>query len=309
MKEIKRIINSGILPESFFREEFLCDFKVDLTRKKIWAISLDLLFKFDEVCRKHHINYTLAYGSLLGVIRHNGIIPWDDDIDVFILREDYEVLKTLKAEFRDPYFLQIPGEDGYLYSYAKLRNSNTTALSYSFRYSSFNQGIPLDIFILDNFNQGTFEQDFEKTERLIRECSTLMRRSNPHPEGKDLQFLSQFPVIRPGKEVIDELERTIIKDQGSVDTDQCITLSNIMYDLKRGTFPRSSFESLTEMTLYGHPVFITKDYDRILRIIYGDYMSLPPIEERGKWHSTSVFDTDKPYTEYVQDLWDKERNK
>ena len=134
MKEIERIIKSGILPESFFEEEVICDFKVDLTRKKLWAISLDLLFKFDEICRKHHLNYSLAYGSLLGAIRHHGIIPWDDDVDVFMLREDYEVLKTLKDEFQPPYFLQIPGEDGYLYSYAKVRNSNTTALSYSFRY-------------------------------------------------------------------------------------------------------------------------------------------------------------------------------
>lgn len=307
MKEIERIIKSGILPESFFEEEVICDFKVDLARKKLWAVSLDLLFKFDEICRKHHLNYTLAYGSLLGAIRHHGIIPWDDDVDVFMLREDYEVLKTLKDEFQSPYFLQIPSEAGYLYSYAKVRNSNTTALSYSFRYCYFNQGIPLDIFILDNFNQGTFEQDFEKTERLIRECSTLMRRTNPHPEERDRQYLSQFPVIRPGKEVIDELERTIVKDKDSVDSDRCITLCNLMYDLKRGIFPRSCFTNLTEISLYGHPVFIPTDYDQVLRVIYGDYMSLPPVEERGKWHSTSVFDTEKPYTEYVKALWKKEK--
>lgn len=307
MKEIERIIENSILPESFFKEEVICDFKVDIERKKLWAVSLDLLFKFDEICRKHHLNYTLAYGSLLGAIRHHGIIPWDDDVDVFMLREDYEVLKTLKDEFQDPYFLQIPGEDGYCYSYAKVRNSNTTALSYSFRYCDFNQGIPLDIFILDNLNQGTFKQDFEKAERLIRECSTLMRRTNPHPGERDQQFLSQFPVVRSEKEVIDELERAIIKDKDAVDTDKCITLTNLMYDLKRGTFPRSCFTDLTEISFYGHPVFIPKDYDQVLKIIYGDYMSLPPIEERGKWHSTSVFDTDKPYTTYVQALWDKEK--
>lgn len=308
MKEFERIISKGILPESFFEEEIVCDFRIDTSRKKLWAVSLDLLFKFDEICRKHHINYSLAYGSLLGVIRHKGIIPWDDDIDVFMLREDYEILKTLKEEFQDPYFLQIPGENGYFYSYAKLRNSNTTALSYAFRYCRFNQGIPLDIFILDNFNQATFQQDYEKTERLIRECSTLMRRVSPHPEAKDLEYISQFPVIRDGKTVISELENTIIKEETSVDTNKCITLSNIMYDLKRGIFPKSCFKSLKEVDLYGHPVFITKDYERVLSIIYGDYMSLPPLEDRGKWHSTSVFDTDHPYTEYVEALWNKERN-
>ena len=307
MNQIERIVKNAVLPESFFKEEVICDFKVDLARKKLWAISLDMLYKFDEVCRKHGLHYSLAYGTLLGAIRHQGIIPWDDDVDVFMLREDYEVLKTLKDEFRDPYFLQIPGENGYFYSYAKVRNSHTTALSYAFRYCDYNQGIPLDIFILDNHNKGTFAEDFEKASRLIRECSTVMRRTNPHPEEKDSMFLSEFPVSRPGKEVVADLERTIIKDKDSVDTDQVITLTNIMYDLKRGTFPRSCFTDLTEISLYGHSVFIPEDYDQVLRIIYGDYMSLPPVEERGKWHSTSVFDTDRPYTEYVQELWDKEK--
>ena len=80
MTECERIINDGILPESFFKEESLCDFPVTKERKKIWAVNVDLLCRFDSVCRKHHLRYSVAFGSLLGIVRHHGFIPWDDDI-------------------------------------------------------------------------------------------------------------------------------------------------------------------------------------------------------------------------------------
>lgn len=93
MTECERIIKDGILPKSFFLPETICDFHVDEKRKKMWAIGIDMLVKFDEVCRKHELRYSLAFGSLLGVVRHKGFIPWDDDIDVVMPREDYEKLK------------------------------------------------------------------------------------------------------------------------------------------------------------------------------------------------------------------------
>lgn len=86
MTECERIIKEGILPESFFEPETICDFYVDETRKKIWAVLLDLLIKFDKVCKKHGLKYYLAYGSLIGAVRHQGFIPWDDDIDICMNR-------------------------------------------------------------------------------------------------------------------------------------------------------------------------------------------------------------------------------
>ena len=306
MKEIERIIKDGVLPESFFREETICDFKVDLARKKLWAVSLDLLLKFDEVCRKHQIKYTLAYGSLLGAIRHHGFIPWDDDIDIFMVREEYEKLKKLKSEFQYPYFLQIPGENGYLFSFAKLRNSNTTALSNAFRYESFNQGMPLDIFILDNYNPETIENDLQRVKDLVFECSALMRRRNPHPNEKDIHYMQSFPTIREGAKVIQEMDNVLRNNQEN-HSDKYVCLCNLIYKVHRGIFDRKDIDTLTEVDLYGHPVFIPKHFDAVLSVIYGNYMELPPVETRGTWHDQIVYDMDRPYSDYVQDLWNKER--
>ncbi len=306
MTECERIIADGTLPESFFNEEVICDFKVDLHRKKIWAVSLDLLFKFDEICRKHGLKYTLAYGSLLGAIRHRGFIPWDDDIDVFMTREDYEHLMLLESEFKFPYYLQIPGKDnGYLFSFPKLRNSNTTALSYAFRYERFNQGVALDIFILDNYNPATLELDLESSRRLLAVCCALMRRGNPHPDEKDIDSMNRFPEIRDGEIVIRELEATLKKNQNNI-TDKYICLCNLFYDIHKGIFEKKHFDSVQSIDFYGHKVLIPAHYDTILKTIYGDYMALPPIEERGRWHAGALMDPDKPYTEYVNALWAKE---
>ena len=104
MKEIERIINQNILPESFFQEETRDGFVVTESRKKLWGILLDLLLKFDEVCKNNDLRYFLSCGSMLGAVRHKGFIPWDDDIDVCMPREDYDRLLTLSDEFRSPYF-------------------------------------------------------------------------------------------------------------------------------------------------------------------------------------------------------------
>ena len=105
MKETERIMSKGCFPADFLKEEIRCEYKVTQDLKKIWMVGLDILFELDKVCKKHNLKYFLLWGSLLGAIRHKGFIPWDDDIDVGMLRSDYEKLFSLKEEFDAPYFL------------------------------------------------------------------------------------------------------------------------------------------------------------------------------------------------------------
>ena len=97
MTECERIIASGILPEEFLREEIRCDYLVTEKYKKVWAVEIDLLLELDRVCRKHGLKYFLMYGTLLGAVRHGGFVPWDDDLDVIMLRGDYEKLQYLAS--------------------------------------------------------------------------------------------------------------------------------------------------------------------------------------------------------------------
>ncbi len=105
MKEIERLIKKGVITEDYLKEEVICDFLVDVNRKKMWAIMLDMLSEFISICKKHGLTYYMFYGSLLGAVRHKGFIPWDDDVDVAMPRKDYEKFLTLGHEFLEPLFL------------------------------------------------------------------------------------------------------------------------------------------------------------------------------------------------------------
>ena len=143
--------------ESFLKEEIRSGFPVNEKRKKVWAVELELLQKFDEVCRKYNLTYYAYYGTLLGAVRHQGFIPWDDDIDVVMFREDYEKLQAVAPEeFREPYFFQNSYTDQMLWFFSKLRDSRTTAIEFPAR--NLHQGIFIDIFPLDDVPDGVHEE-------------------------------------------------------------------------------------------------------------------------------------------------------
>ena len=307
MTECERIIKKGILPASFFNEETICGYIVKKERKKLWAVGIDLLIQFDKVCREHNLRYSLAFGTLLGCIRHDGFIPWDDDIDVFMPREDYELLKGYQSCFKDPYYLQFPGFDhDYSFSFAKLRNSNTSGVSYPFRYASFNQGFFIDIFPLDNFIPENVEDDIEIIKHLVSESSSFMRRSNPSPNEDDLNRLKRFPVLRDGDEIRRDLDMALRKYEGC-ESDSYIAWSILTYNYKRLIFKKGLFDELVDYNFYGYPVLISSRCKDMLSVIYGNYMELPPVSERGVWQSKEIFDTDKPYKETIRILIEKDQ--
>lgn len=148
------------LPEGFLDEEVRNDYTISHEMKKVWAVELDLFAEFDRVCKKNGIRYCACGGTMLGAIRHKGFIPWDDDIDVMMLRKDYDKLCAVaEREFLYPYFFQTEYTDrGTLRRHAQLRNSETTGiLQNEFpQHYKFNQGIFLDIFPLDNVVENSF---------------------------------------------------------------------------------------------------------------------------------------------------------
>lgn len=140
--------------------------------KQVWFAELQLLEKFIDICNKHGLSYQLVGGSLLGAIRHKGFIPWDDDIDVGMLRPDYDrFVQLAKNELEAPFFLQTPLTDpGRNIDYVQIRNSATTAidLRYVDDHNTFNQGIFIDIFPIDGVGSDEVLQKQEKQQQFIR---------------------------------------------------------------------------------------------------------------------------------------------
>lgn len=128
-------------------------YKADADRqviKRVIEVELDLLRKLRTVCEEHGLQLFMIYGTLLGAVRHGGVIPGDDDIDVALLREDYDKLIQLTDEFQGKYFLQtMTNDEAFFGGYVKLRNLETTAVHEQNRWTSCVEGIGIDIFPID----------------------------------------------------------------------------------------------------------------------------------------------------------------
>ena len=155
----------------------------EMSLQEIQQVSLDILKDVHAFCEKHKIRYSLAYGTLIGAIRHQGFIPWDDDIDLMMFRSEYDKLcEVATKEFEKPYFFQTEYTDhGSLRGHAQLRNSMTTGILKSelpWRYP-FNQGIFMDIFPLDNVipDQGLFEKQAKEALRFRKRYQRLAKLS------------------------------------------------------------------------------------------------------------------------------------
>ena len=297
--------------EDFFNEEKLCDYTVSRKQKKIWAIELDLLNEFMNVCNKYEIKFLCFAGTLLGAVRHHGFIPWDDDIDVCLTRTNYEkLLNVANKEFSDPYFFQTAQTDRRFFCpYARLRNSNTTGvIAWNFS-NEYNNGIYIDIFVMDGIieNPNLVEMQMLKKKKLEWAL-------NYHPyliknigiDGK-IQLIKQYLKKIYGKlyggakdydglckAYFDNLQRYNSKANkvGLLTHGIEMARKYCMYKDEMDDIVYAKFENLQ--------VPIPKNYDVVLTRIYGKYMDFPPEDKRGKWHNDAIyFDPDISYIDYL----------
>lgn len=303
MTEIERIIKKGVVTPEYIKPEYICDFFVDELRKKLWALSIDILLETDRVCKKFGINYCMAVGTLLGTIRHHGFVPWDDDIDIFMPRKDFDRFVQLSNEFSFPYFLQTPYTDPeYFYSCARVRNSNTTYIVDTFRYQKFNHGIYISIFPIENWVVEGGEEKVAYIKSLLREETAYMRLSIPEEKRSELdkQRIQEYSGRNP-LEVYEEIHK-IASQYKDIDTEYCAQIVNTVYPLRKNTYHKEDFREMILADFDGYKFPVPIGYDRILTGTYGDYMKFPPIEQRGLWHTGVHIDPDKPYMFYLNQL-------
>ncbi len=299
------------LPEHFLEEEERCGYVVSEKMKKIWAVQLDLLAEVDRVCRKYNIKYFASSGTILGAVRHKGFIPWDDDIDLMLMRSEYEKLcKVAKKEFAHPYFFQTEETDKTsLRRHAQLRNSLTTGImksEYPKKYK-FNQGIFIDIFPMDAITDND-----EKFEALSKEAAKVKKKYSFYvnmtdrffiPEKKDLKFcikyLAHLLYSGPLRGIADYEKyynkyEELCKRCNEEDSEM-LGLLCLRYGKKNLRY-RSDFLESVQMPFEFMEVPVPKNYDHALTHIYGDYMTFK--KGVGVVHGGIIFDPEKPYTEY-----------
>ena len=246
----------------------------------------------DRICRLHNLNYSLAYGTLIGAIRHNGIIPWDDDIDVQMPREDYEkFIEIYKKEGK--YLVTSPKSKDPLYSYAKVYNGATTKLESGISYRKRSPlGIDIDIFPLDNYNVKKISSNNIPNKRIfqilyflrwyaIGEITTKKSRKYPF-----LSYCLGVFTHLIGNRFLMRLFEIIASSYNKYASDY-YTIYNDMETIS--IFEKKDFSSFLRHPFENRFYNIPVGYDNILRVCYGDYMKLPPEEERVTHHMNSIY--------------------
>lgn len=292
------------LPDHFLDEEVRSGYTVPAKLKKIWAIQLDLLSLFMDVCRRNNIKITVFAGTLLGVIRHKGFIPWDDDCDICMDRENFNKLLALPRDtFPAPYFLQTGFSDKRFFCpYARLRNSMTTGAIVGEDYPDYNNGIYLDIYVQDGYSHNKVAVFLQrKLKSLIWEI--LNEISGDRIEYKGV-VVKTIHILRPllrlvGHDRFVRLHNKVLASLSGT-TDRIANITHDQDVFSRYWQKKDEVKDVVWLPFEHLNVPVPAKYHDVLTRIYGNYMQPPPVDSRGKWHQDQIlFNPDVPYKEYL----------
>ena len=266
---------------------------------KLRQKELELLTVFMDVCRQLNLRYFVVEGTLLGAVRHRGFIPWDDDVDVGMLREDYEQFVEKAAPLLpDGFFLQTHQTDPqYAQCYAKLRNNNTAFVETTAKDLNIHHGIYLDIFPFDyypdNILRGLYLDGVKLLVRYrVREIYYIPSDSQLSVRNLIRRMIA-FIAKRRFVTVEDALafqEKVFKRCQPSRRY-----INNGSPWKNRERVDASVFADTQHLTFEGLTVCAPGGYERYLRHVYGDYMQLPPESERIPHHHLTYISFDKAY--------------
>ena len=253
-------------------------------------IQIDILDYFDLFCKKNNIKYWLDYGTLLGAVRHKGYIPWDDDIDIGMLREDYaKAEKLFNIQSDGFYVFKTPNNDNsFRYPFGKLIQTNTVLNEYGDQ--GIKTGVYIDVFPYDNAPDDTkrAQKQFKKRELLgrIRRLQLPMRDGLSIKKKIAFQLMSCMLKIIPRNMINRAIDRNASKYM-HVETKNVASFTDTytdVYQTKQLLIPKQLFRDLAEAEFEHKTYPVPKDYDTWLTSLYGDYMTLPPEEKRIAHH-------------------------
>lgn len=259
--------------------------------KKLHNMQLELLGVIDKICDENNIRYSTAFGTVLGAVRHKGFIPWDDDIDIIMPKEDYDqLIEILKKECPKGYYLLMPDINiEYISLVTKLVKEGTLFIPEIEKQMKCKRGIGLDIFPLNNVADNETERKKQFRDAWfwgrIMFLKGIAKPDIPYKGMKKrlaefvcccvhyvlvLFHVKQTYIL---KKYLDAVTRYNHLDTKKVTSFEDANFENNIIELNQ-IFPcaRVPFENIM--------INIPKDYEEYLTRVYGDYMQLPPVEDR-----------------------------
>lgn len=260
-------------------------------KAQIKIIQIDMMKELDRICNKYNITYCLGYGTMLGAVRHKGFIPWDDDADLLMLREDYDKFKKVCIkELPEKYFFQDAETDSeYLWGYAKLRNLNTKYVRCGQEHIKCKNGVFIDIFPLDNIPHSIMGQIYQDIVCTILRKMLWAKVGQFTEKSVCKRFLYKIVAKIPKERIYSYLDKQIYKRAKEDSTRvRCLLFvapgkhwnkKNNPLNTRYG-FKKEWIQEREKIEFEGLQFWGTKDNQQCLQYLYGDYMKLPPKEKR-----------------------------
>lgn len=257
--------------------------------RKLQLIELDMICEVDRICRKNHINYTIIGGTLLGAVRHGGFIPWDDDADIAMLREDYEKFAEICKRELEPskyYFQNYKNTKGYRWGYGKLRRKKTLFVRNEQEHMPYGQEIFIDIFPIDSVPDNNVKRVIHNFLCFcIRKTlwSAIGRKSEKNVLFRQIyKLLFLIPINR----VFNVYEK-IVQAGSKSNTLLVRTLTFPLPNRACKGYKREWFQKTNDIFFEGKKFRGVKDFDGWLKFEFGDYMTIPDKSKR-KIHPVST---------------------
>ena len=261
----------------------------ELSLKEFQEVSLNILQSVHEFCIQNDIKYSLAYGTMLGAVRHKGFIPWDDDIDIVMPRPDYDKFIKTFNNHCSKYKVIAPENDwNYILPFANIYDTNTILEEVHSNYNGFPIGVKIDLFPLDgtplkNNEYLRFYRQCDLDNRILASKRNKLSYYWKYSKIKALivALVKSIYAIVPYK-VIQQIHNRRIR---LYNYENSVFVDNLAYNTyfaKRQN--KDDYKSYSLIDFEGKQYFVADGYDNILKSIYGDYMVLPPIEKQITHH-------------------------
>jgi len=267
--------------------------------QEIKDLQLEILKKIDKFCVENGIQYFLGYGTLLGSIRHKGYIPWDDDIDIAMPREDYmRFVGLCNNHFEDLEVLSYIVDRRVPCTFTKISNRKTNLINTGSAIT-FPRGVHIDVFPIDGLPDSVKESNRHikkvklfKNLLLIKHLNykqinqLVQTKYSRSVKGLFVYIAKLFTILFSFKMLVDKIERLTIKYKYNDSS----YVANIVHGYgERERVEKSLFNRIKKSEFEGHPFPIPEGYDRWLTKVYGDYMQLPPEKKRVPHHNIVAF--------------------
>lgn len=256
-----------------------------ISEEEVRLIYIDILSQVHEFCLQHDINYSLAYGTLLGAVRHKGYIPWDDDIDIMMLRPDYErFIEEFNNKGKSRYsVVSYKSDTNFHYPFAKVVDNST--INDELGYCMY--GIGIDLFPIDKIPEN---KNKAKRYQNIQYIYWMMYQLKPVKWNKNRDFFKNL-IAMISKSFLYFIPYSFLNKQmrnrslryAYLENDYNLGCLNGPY-CKKECMPKEIFTHMRLMPFENSEFFGLEKYDSYLKHCYGDYMQLPPVEKKVSHH-------------------------